>query len=681
MKSKTMDQKSNNASISMLFFTVCFTVTIFFYNVMYSVAQNTRYVLLNKLSETNVRIYGAGLVLFFFLFVSMEFLAGRRVPHCMNQLEYSTVSLNQVSKWAVSLIPAAIGFGLFVKWGFVDQWKEVGVSNNTFYDYPMLFRVLLTLVAGIVVAGKVRMRSDISQIELYSIYAFSVMITIMQLYINPFASIYSSGDSDFTMAIYDNTSITESIYNVYDLVPYNNATSSLYGHYGLLFLAPLRLIGRANPETVVALLVCGGSIAQLATIYIIDQYSPKRWIAGLLCLAAVIRTAYGYMAVSPMRTMWPLIMSAFIVFVVKHGNKRLFVFIGYVISMLSIIWNTETGIACAFGFAAFSFFIRNRRTDSKAHLPAKALAFVENSLALIAGVFFPLTAAVLAINIYNYCCGARIFLLKEFFYPYAVRSFMNGSIRCNPPAGNHAWVYIMALLLSIIAWGIKREWFSAKTYECERSDDPLCAMSMACIGVVAFSYYMNEAHWGCMEIVHQLCIGLIAIILGKLYKTINTSDYSLSNLILRGIAILSIAVSLSLAVNVYNDPVRFAARNHAGAYSFKVFHQDVEQLKNEIPENTFGIGQGISMIYHTIGWDNHLKFRDTSALTIDQTGEVFDAAVSEVLKNDTFLITDHYYDQAILNTVLKRDLSYQKIKTVSVNGWNYCLYSRNEQLF
>ena len=62
------------------------------------------------------------------------------------------------------------------------------------------------------------------------------------------------------MSIYDNTSITETIYNVYDMVPFDYNTSSLYGHYGLFFLLPLRILGRATPEKVVGLLACAGGI-------------------------------------------------------------------------------------------------------------------------------------------------------------------------------------------------------------------------------------------------------------------------------------------------------------------------------------------------------------------------------------------------------------------------------------
>lgn len=496
----------------------------------------------------------------------------------------------------------------------------------------------------------------------------------MQIYINPFACIY--GSNDFTMSIYDNTSITETIYNVYDMVPFDYNTSSLYGHYGLFFLLPLRILGRATPEKVVGLLACAGGIAQLATVYIINHFSPKRWIAGLLCLAAVIRMSYGYLAISPIRTMWPLIIGAYVVYMVKHEFRLRYEFMGIVLCSLAVVWNTETGIACSFGFAVYTFFMNYRKIDCDAKLSKKYFFFMQNILMLLVKMIFSLLIAVLIVNVYNVICGAGYLMFRGFFYPYQDSNFIYELLRCNPPSGNHAWVYIMALLLAMIAWGVKEEWFCSKTERNEKKDDAICAMSLACIGLVAFVYYMNEAHWGCMEIVHQICFGLIAIILGRIYKYIHNAEGKLSDLILRGIALLSLMIALFLAVNVYNDPVRFAARNYAGAYSFETFHQDTTQLQNEIPENTFGVGQGVSIIYHSIGWNNNLKFQDTTALTIDHTGTVFDAAINEILKNDTFLITDFFYDQEVLNAVLQRDPSYKKVKTVTVNGWDFCLYSR-----
>ncbi len=203
----------------------------------------------------------------------------------------------------------------------------------------------------------------------------------------------------------------------------------------------------------------------------------------------------------------------------------------------------------------------------------------------------------------------------------------------------------------------------------------LGAISM--IGIVVFTYYMHEAHWGCMDIVRQIAACLAAIILFELWPLTqkNGSYNQVWHQMLRAVIILAISIFSIQALSVYNDPVRIAARHSAGAYSFQRYTEDVETLANSIPADTLGIGQGISMIYHTLGWENHLQMQDS---TLFLPFGAYEDVIAAVLEQDSFLICEYYGDTVMLEDILSRDSSYVKENEFQIDGRIYYYYERGK---
>lgn len=211
--------------------------------------------------------------------------------------------------------------GLFGQWGLVEQFKEVGVVNGTFGDFPLAFRIILMLMCFWWTAAVTARNGDIGRETLYAVYGFSVLMTFMNIYIvNPFSTL--NGSADFSMALFDDTSVTETIYNVLDGVPFTYTTSGLYGHYALFLWIPLKILGSGNIHyKIIGLLAVCGCLAQIAVIYAIHVFGGKRWIRAVLALAAVVRTTYTYPAVSPIRTLFPLLLCWYMAYLYRHKKK------------------------------------------------------------------------------------------------------------------------------------------------------------------------------------------------------------------------------------------------------------------------------------------------------------------------------------------------------------------------
>lgn len=189
------------------------------------------------LMDSNLKIYGSFLILFFgsFMFLS-------RLGKFICRREGKAILLSKASQIVLDIIIVSVGFGLFTHWGLVAQFEEEGVVNGTYYDFPIVFHAVLMLVFFVWMAWMIIKDKDIESISLWVTYVISFIVTFMCLFIvNPFSCTNSS--LDFSMGIWDNTSVTETIYNVYDEIPYTYSTTGLYGHYGLFFLLPLKILG------------------------------------------------------------------------------------------------------------------------------------------------------------------------------------------------------------------------------------------------------------------------------------------------------------------------------------------------------------------------------------------------------------------------------------------------------
>ena len=137
-------------------------------------------------------------------------------------------------------------------------------------------------------------------------------------------------------------------------------------------------------------------------------------------------------------------------------------------------------------------------------------------------------------------------------------------------------------------------------------------------------------------------------------------------------------ICVCYAVQTINDPIRFFARYHAGAYDTQQFESDVHSLQCEIPAETFGVGQGVNIIYHRLGWNNHLKLRDSSALKFSSIN-TYEVAIKQILLQDSFFICESFaFDREIRADVLSRDSSYAKQKEIVVANETYGYYVRQK---
>ncbi len=559
------------------------------------------------------------------------------------------------------------GFIMFSQWGLVEQFKEDGVANEDFYNFPTIVYGIIMIIVFCWIYVLMKKNTDVKMDSLHLICALALLYTFLNHYcLNPFVDRYTN---DLTYEMINKSSVTETIFNVWDGVPFSYQTTGIYGHYSLFFL-PLKLFGKAN-EYILPIVLAGlACVVQLGANYIICSFSPKKWMAAILVLATGIKFNFTYMAISPIRTIFPMITSVWLVCLFQK-SKRLTIgnmLMALVLCTGGILWNLETGVASAFGVIAYAFV---------------ELVIFENyrkkQMILFVILLIPVSAllSVLIVNVYNFFCGG-VLVFSAFFYPHHsmtgenIMSIINDGIQI----GNHMWTWIIVFYLGCVCWAIY------DTADNRNENNTKCTaplvMGISMTGLVSFTYYMHEAHWGNVAIIQQLSGSLSAIIISLLFPVMERKERnaSIEKQFYRGMFILIIAIQTVLAIQVINEPCRIEARTEAGVYSLKEIRPEIKEISSRVSQDTYGVGQGISYIYYMLGWSNRAKYHDTSTLE-SMDPELRDVLKEEILQQDSFLIAEwDYYDSEYLLKEIVKTKQYKKNVVFRVGDYKYGYYTR-----
>lgn len=563
---------------------------------------------------------------------------------------------------------------IFLQWYIFEQKTENAFRDGSFNDFPKIFNIILALALFVVIVRTIYKDLDIDIVTEYVIYAISIVLTFMMLSgVNIFTEL--SNSEDYIVKLASFVPVTNSIYNVASGVPYTISTSSLYGHYGLFFAIPLKFwFGPMLIDAIMALIALAGAIGQTATIYIIHKFAPKRWIGALFALASIVRTSYYIPAISPLRTVFPLITFAFMTYIHDKEYKK-YMIPAYGIISMAILWNTETGIACLLGFSAYILI----REWQQSIFSGGQIKFYIKMLFLSA---LSLAVPVLIVNMYNFANGYKIFEISSFFYPITATEFVRALV-VPIKRGNTNWIYVLVLLFFCLSYAV----YNTKIFLHKEIKVPKEVFLMGgggTIGIVVFLYYINEPFWDYMNVVHQICFALLTLIIYILWKYVNNRTFvnNAEGAIKRSVALLFILVAATYSLRVPSDFNRIRIMQKLGAYENANVYQDIVKLSKKIPENTYGVGLGIEIIYQALGWDNRCYLRDISGISMGSS-QSEQEMVDEILSKDSFLISyeargQDQYSSKVFDKVMKQNKGkeFKYIKSVYVRGIEYRYFSR-----
>lgn len=568
--------------------------------------------LLQKLQTSNLSLY---LVLLFIFGISFLTICGLCKLYAeKGQLpgriwNEKLVFTQKVSKTAaVAFISIIVIF--FAKWLYADQFKEFGISRTAPVIEEWCPAIFYSFCIGVAlyIYSLWRSKSDIQTWMLYSVYALCVIFTFYGLYHNLYLSDLHHG-----------TAFTESIYNFLDLIPVSIETTGVYGHYGLFFLLPLKLFG-GKYEALASLIALAGCIAMLLTVYVIHKLIKMNWLRAILSCASIIPVVVlrrsNYWQVQPLRVLFPSIFIAYAVYLqseerVTIPSTRREIFVGWFLSVLAILWNTETGIFCAIGFVAFA--VSKKWMDHKPFSKPMWSSYLAGMIFVV----FSVLGAVGIVNLYNLLCKGHL-IFRVFFFPLFDKRYMSDVLQYSPLWGNHSWVYVLILFLLTLCMGIYHtQWFQINPGE-NCSIAPISVM-IGVIGLLNFSYYFNRAAWCNLDICFPLAVCANATLLYSGKSLINDwrhEQIHLHTVVKTSLVSVSLITCAFLASYIVLAPKvlekKYQQSNPA------LVQMAAEQIIDSglIPQNTYGLGMGIAPLWHELGWENYGHWKDIPDLWV-----------------------------------------------------------------
>lgn len=489
------------------------------------------------------------------------------------------------------------------------------VSARYIWHTMPLWLVLLSLacesICFILLARKIS-----AQVKEFALFPLYGILTILVGYNFYTPAVFLRDEADrLHMDAYFN-----SIYNVLHGSPYTENTTSIYGHYAILYKIPMKLLGGDLIDFILLNAIIGALcfLAMFLALHFMVESNLLRILGAVAMTFPILSMRSGiYWQLWPHRILFMSLMLCYAGFCVRyHFLNKITCILGYLISLTGILWNTESGLFCAVAWSGF--WILRLFCDSK----KKISAVIAKIVLHIAGIVFSFLGAYVCVEIYNLSSGGSITSIREFLFPLLQSSYMDDLLRVDLPYFPAAYMLILVLFFLAAAWGISHmRWLREEQDICSRQIlNPCFAFFTAILSLGQITYFINRAAYHNLEICHLPAL-LLLCLLGE--KGLNTfRNFRLKNLrsypayqIFYG-AFTTAALIILLTVCTGNM-IQYGLNTglRAELHNKQDLNDFAAHIAANIPENTYAFGIGVPEIYAILRWDTQcytLDFADLS---------------------------------------------------------------------
>ena len=556
---------------------------------------------ISKLGNSHILIYGITLVLFCLAFLVCMGLTGRM----KGKQSYSDGSAEgQKSLFSVLLL-SQIPFWIICVANETDQVGSVA-GRYGWHTHPLIFGIILFLAELIILTWMYAKISVPGRDGEWIVWLTYVVLTVLILYSMYTPNIFGRGEQSDS---YHCHAYFNSVYNIYQGMPYTHNVTSIYGHYALFFKIPMKLL-HGDFRAFVMMLAMVGTLAHVCAFLTLQLLVESRAlrIAGALAIAFPILGMRGgyYWQVWPHRIVFPMILLLYGAVILKK-NYRGFISTagGYLICLLAVLWNTETGIFLAISWAAMyvsRYFSENRVKIGK---------LLINIAVHVAGIVFSVLGAYGTVNLYNILKHSPVNSLEDFLVPLLSSNYMEGVLHLDMPLYPCAYMAVITLFLMGISVGLSG-WFQEEKKQCWNRE-LIFLLSVGALGCLV--YYINRPAY------HNLdCVALPAAILSAYFGQYglrfirnkewkNFGKISSTHVFRAGVGLICTAAVLAMSTGTV---LQFAQNSQIkeNFHDMEDFEGLAAQVAEMVPGNTPAFGINIPEIYS-------LLQRRTECFTMD----------------------------------------------------------------
>ena len=182
---------------------------------------------ISKLGNSHILIYGLTLILFCLIFLAAMGVTGRmqEKQSCSDgnaagkKLLFSVLLLSQIPFWIICV---------------ANEMEQVGsvAGKYGWHTQPLIFGVVLFLAELFILAGMYEKISVPKHDGEWIVWLTYLVLTVLILYSMYTPNIFGRGELSDS---YHGHAYFNSVYNIYQGMPYTHNVTSIYGHYALFF--------------------------------------------------------------------------------------------------------------------------------------------------------------------------------------------------------------------------------------------------------------------------------------------------------------------------------------------------------------------------------------------------------------------------------------------------------------
>lgn len=562
---------------------------------------------INSLGNSNMLVYGMSLILFCLLFVAGMGIAHRH--EVAGKTFPENVKARKTAFWLMLFIQ--IPFWLLCISGETEQLGSVAAKYG-WHTQPAVIAAFLFLAELAIffwACQNVCFPEKDGEWIIRLVYAALVLLVFYSMYT---PNIFGRGElSD----AYHGHAYFNSVYNIYQGMPYTHNVTSIYGHYGLFFKIPMELV-HGDFKAFVAMVAGIGAFAHICAFLILELLVKSRVLRVLGALAVTfpvlgMRGGF-YWQVWPHRVIFPMLLFLYGAWILKKELCNFWTAVGgYLICLLAILWNTETGLILTVAWAGMLI----SRFLSVGKIKIRRLLWL--SFAQFAGMAGAVFGAYGTVNLYNILKHSPANSFEDFLIPLLSGSYMTGVLHLDMPTEPNAYMAVITLFLTGVAMGIAG-WFGDKEKR-RWETDLVFLLSVGALGCLV--YYMNRPSY------HNLdCISLSAVLLAA-YLAQYGMDFVRKNgweniarstfyeAMRGGIGLICAASVLAMGTG---NVLQFSQNSQIkeNFHNTAEFEDFAQQVAAVVPANTHAFGLNVAEVYSMLHWSTQCFTMDFSDMAV-----------------------------------------------------------------
>lgn len=541
----------------------------------------------------NIGIYSFGLIVFVLLFLTLFF---------WNKL-FFLIQKNYI--WV------GVFSAFFISWSLVFVNLEFVLNFNVGYGFYVVPRRLLVLfiLLGLVLILYLLSLQRKNDITIKKVLNFLKLLVSIIAVIWYFYAHYEPNYLKNNYSIIHSDAVFNPVYNAVMGEPYSNVSCGMYGQYGLILSLLFKIIGFSTEKymwfmNILYIIVLVLLIYDIVSV--IENDIVQIFAIAALPLAGGVGTVTTYQGL--IRICCPIFFISFLVYITKHDlfkrRRNMVLIIGFFISIMSIVWNKESGIMVAFTFAVFYVYMTNLGTGL-------SLKIIKHIIISVIGVICAFLFAWGWVSVWNLFHGGNAVSLDTFLIPLGNRTFMVQSHQMTIDNFNVPWKHVVILFCIFVALGI---WNI-----CVKKPYRYSTMKLGiffCVAILSLgcmTYFINRPVAGNLYIVYYQIVVLLAAVADYCfcyYKVTKGNSQQIAKGV--GVSFLSLLLILGMfnVLNIYHT---------RGQRDYKWADTEYRELLTDISENvesnTPAIGRGVDILYGSLGWDTVLHIPDDTGLT------------------------------------------------------------------